>query len=320
MSETIDYAEMLEIPVSTLNVTKKRGKKRRAPEELKEQAVEAVNERLEAPAEERAEEERVAEGENVVDYGVPEGYPEKPRRRFLEGKVLIAEFIAVCALCATILLTNLFWENSAINTFFRGLIEEDTPAAAVDDRTYSELELGSVVSDANVAGLAELPFQLAELGPDRIILQQLMYLSQAEIQAYRDFSRRTFGCDYPELEAWHREEDAGYLARLKEELAKIRKTDYPVPVEFTGHVYPRLNDEAPPCEAPFCRVHIRHDGAVGFCTDYFGFSAGNITERPLEEIFRGERAELFRAAVRENALPTCRHCPWRLQHGFRMLP
>ena len=30
MSETIDYAEMLEIPVSTLNVTKKRGKKRRA--------------------------------------------------------------------------------------------------------------------------------------------------------------------------------------------------------------------------------------------------------------------------------------------------
>ena len=40
----------------------------------------------------------------------------------------------------------------------------------------------------------------------------------------------------------------------------------------------------------------------------------------LEEIFRGERAELFRAAVRENALPTCRHCPWRLQHGFRMLP
>ena len=150
MSETIDYAEMLEIPVSTLNVTKKRGKKRRAPEELKEQAVEAVNERLEAPAEERAEEERVAEGENVVDYGVPEGYPEKPRRKFLEGKVLIAEFIAVCALCATILLTNLFWENIAINTFFRGLIEEDTPAAAVDDRTYSELELGSVVSDANV--------------------------------------------------------------------------------------------------------------------------------------------------------------------------
>ena len=177
----------------------------------------------------------------------------------------------------------------------------------------------TTISDANVAGLAELPFRLAELGPDRIILQQLMYLSQAEIQAYRDFSLRTFGCDYPELEAWRRDADSDYLARLEEELVKIRETKYPVPVEFTGHVYPRLT-EAPPCEAPLCRVHIRHDGAVGFCTDYFGFSAGNIVEQPLEEIFQGERAELFRAAVRENALPTCRHCPWRLQHGFRMLP
>ena len=178
----------------------------------------------------------------------------------------------------------------------------------------------TTISDANVAGLAELPFRLAELGPDRIILQQLMYLSRAEIQAYRDYSLRQFGCDYPELEAWHREEDADYLARLAEELTKIRETKYPVPVDFTGHVYPRPNGDAPPCEAPLCRVHIRHDGAVGFCTDYFGFSAGNITEQPLAEIFRGARAELFRTAVREHALPVCRHCPWRVQHGFRVLP
>lgn len=159
MSETIDYAEMLEIPVSTLNVTRKRGKKHRAPEDLKEQAVEKVNERLEAP---EPAEERIAEGENVVDYGVEDPLPEKPRRKFLEGKVLVAEFIAVCALCATILLTNLFWENSAINTFFRGLVEEETPVAAVDDRSYSELTLGSVVSDESivctVAETGELTF------------------------------------------------------------------------------------------------------------------------------------------------------------------
>lgn len=33
MSENIDYAEMLEIPVSTLNVTKKRSRKKREPAE-----------------------------------------------------------------------------------------------------------------------------------------------------------------------------------------------------------------------------------------------------------------------------------------------
>ena len=47
MSETIDYAEMLEIPVNTLNVTKKRSKRRKGPTELKEQVVETVNERVE---------------------------------------------------------------------------------------------------------------------------------------------------------------------------------------------------------------------------------------------------------------------------------
>ena len=34
MSETIDYAEMLEIPVNTLNVTKKRSKRKVIKEEL----------------------------------------------------------------------------------------------------------------------------------------------------------------------------------------------------------------------------------------------------------------------------------------------
>ena len=39
MSQPIDYAEMLEIPVNTLNVTKKRGKKKGGAEELKARAV-----------------------------------------------------------------------------------------------------------------------------------------------------------------------------------------------------------------------------------------------------------------------------------------
>ena len=52
MSETIDYAEMLEIPVSTLNVTKKRSKKKKEGEtELKDRVVESVNERVGAEPE-----------------------------------------------------------------------------------------------------------------------------------------------------------------------------------------------------------------------------------------------------------------------------
>ena len=98
-------------------------------------------------------EEGTAQGENVVDYGeeaqVFESAPQKPKK-FLENKLLLGEFIAVCALCATILLTNLFWQDSAINTFFRGLVAEETPAAAPDERSYAELTPGSVVADADI--------------------------------------------------------------------------------------------------------------------------------------------------------------------------
>ena len=161
MSENIDYAEMLEIPVNTLNVTKKRSRKKKDAEpDLKDRVVERVNERVtrgehEEPAAFAVPEgagEGTAQGENVVDYGeeaqVFESAPRKPKK-FLENKLLLAEFIAVCALCATILLTNLFWQESAINTFFRGLI---TPQETVqeDNRVYSELTLGSVVSDAEI--------------------------------------------------------------------------------------------------------------------------------------------------------------------------
>ena len=172
----------------------------------------------------------------------------------------------------------------------------------------------TTVSDANVEHLAELPALLAKLGPDEIVLQQLMYLSESEISAYRSYSRKEFGCDYPELEVWHREDDRAYLTALQRELNIINDTVYPVPVRSTSHRYPKMAD-VPACEAPLNRVHIRHDGAVGFCTDYFGFSAGNIHDMTLREIFFSDRAERYRMAVRQGCLPICDHCPWHLQYS-----
>lgn len=149
MSDTIDYAEMLEIPVSTLNVTQKRSKKKKTEEaELKDRVVESVNERLEAEPE-----DRMTGSENVTDYGDAEDYGADrgvPRKKFFDSKLLIAEFVAAALLCATILFTNIFWQGSAINTFFRGLIEGKPAAAAPDDRSYSELTLGSFVSDGDI--------------------------------------------------------------------------------------------------------------------------------------------------------------------------
>ena len=173
----------------------------------------------------------------------------------------------------------------------------------------------TTVSDLNVDGISKLPFELAEFGCDEIVLQPLMYLKQDEINCYRNFSRENWQQDYAELAAWHREDDSEYLEKLQREISLVEKNNYPIPVRFTPHHYPAM-EGADPCCAPWHRVHIRHDGEVGFCTDYFGFSAGNVQKNSLKEIFCGERAALYRKAILENALTTCNHCPWRRQLTF----
>lgn len=160
MSERIDYAEMLEIPVSTVNVVRKKSRKKRADaDELKEQVVKTVNERVsegnfaEDKPDEAIEEARFAASEDLTEeYNLEESEPVvKPKGKFFDSKILIAQFIAVLALCATIFLTNIFWKDSAINTFFAGLLNPSEKSQSVDDdRVFSQLTMSSVVSDDSI--------------------------------------------------------------------------------------------------------------------------------------------------------------------------
>ena len=164
------------------------------------------------------------------------------------------------------------------------------------------------VSDQNVDELAEIPNQLAELRPDAVTMGQLIYLNGKEIEDFRCYSRKHFGCDCPELEGWRRDDDCDYLARLSKSVAAFERRQNGIAASFTPHTCQQAC-----CRQPWKRIHVRHDGDVGFCTDFFSFSAGNLREKRLVEIFHGERAELFRQAVEAGALSTCDHCPWRLQ-------
>lgn len=138
MNEELDYAEMLEIPVETVTVKRKERRKRAKEPDLSEQLVEQVNDRMEETASADpayAESTPIAREEKTV---------RKQDRRV--RTVLIVEFAAICALCATIFLTNIFLTDSAINTFVRGLFQGTTSAQA-DTRTYSDFQLSPVVND-----------------------------------------------------------------------------------------------------------------------------------------------------------------------------
>ena len=141
MNEELSYAEMLEIPVETVTVNRREKKRRAKEEDLAEQVVDTVNDRVESrdPA--------YAESSPIEREAQPQEKRSKISRRVLWG-----EFIAVCALCATIFLTNIFMTDSAINTFVRGLWNGNADTA--DTRTYEDFTLSPVVNEFTDVELA----------------------------------------------------------------------------------------------------------------------------------------------------------------------
>ncbi len=153
MNQELDYAEMLEIPVSTVNVVKKKSIfKRRQPrvapqsaeqqDELKDMVVESVNERVGA----------YVYAEDVSDPPAPA----KTKKLSLKGRdkagiVLISEAIAIGVIALAIFLTNVFMPQSAINTFI-GLFK--TTSTKVEEPNYTEFTLAPVVSELSDAEVA----------------------------------------------------------------------------------------------------------------------------------------------------------------------
>ena len=146
MNQELDYAEMLEIPVSTVNVVKKKSvfKKKAARREqpaydeadLKDLVVDSVNERVGAYvyAEDLTEPPKPAKAKRLDDNK--------------GSKIIMTELIAVCVLAAAIFITNIFMPSSVINTFIGSLAESNAPKT---EPAYSEIKLSSVVSELSDA-------------------------------------------------------------------------------------------------------------------------------------------------------------------------
>ncbi len=159
----------------------------------------------------------------------------------------------------------------------------------------------TTISDRNVGTVADLPYLLAELRPDRIVLQPLIYLSGEEI------GRMPEWMDGNALRFWRRDEASGYETALRSALREVELRRYPVEVVATPHRSSGI------CERPWNSLHISPDGEGRFCTDFEGFSAGNVFRDGWEKVFHSAGAERFRRSVKEGLFPACNHCPWRPQ-------
>ena len=132
---------MLEIPVSTVNVVKKKSLFSRKPkhnDDLKDRVVESVNERVgEVPALSQVQTEDLTEPVAVK------------KKSGALGKILVVEAVAACAIAAGIFLTNVFVPDTAINTFMGSLT-----AVKQKEAEYNQFTLTSVVSDLSDGEIA----------------------------------------------------------------------------------------------------------------------------------------------------------------------
>ena len=134
MNDGREYAEMLRTMASSCDVVVKPAKRARKKKDVKEEIVTKVNDEVAASEVKAADElpfKEEAFGEEEII--------ERPKKRFsFFGKkktettekpaekkgrfkfdIVYAEGIAAFALVVAILLTNIFWENSGMNTFFK---------------------------------------------------------------------------------------------------------------------------------------------------------------------------------------------------------
>lgn len=121
MKDGMEYAEMLGMEVSSCDVYVK-PKKTRKKKELKDDVIKKVNEPEVANAE---------FNELGTDIPVRSNGEKKKKFRF---DVVYAEGVAVFLLAVTILLTNIFWENSGMNRLFKSAFGDGQTVQA-DTRT-----------------------------------------------------------------------------------------------------------------------------------------------------------------------------------------
>ncbi|MBR2385297.1 MAG: hypothetical protein IKA99_06810, partial [Clostridia bacterium] len=114
--------------------------RRKKKKDVKEEVITKVNERDYAS-------DVVNEPNNLEDFEdvTPSVQQVRKKRGFDLVKM---QGIAIFALIVTILLTNIFWENSGINTLMRRVFKTD--AEAVDARTYLSFSAKSPSNDLSV--------------------------------------------------------------------------------------------------------------------------------------------------------------------------
>jgi MoaA/NifB/PqqE/SkfB family radical SAM enzyme len=159
-----------------------------------------------------------------------------------------------------------------------------------------------------------------------MLYQNMIYISPDDALRQAIWSEQCCGRTPEHIASWLNDGFGDYVNELPDILREIEQRigqkRYPVEVCITPEGIRPDNiagwydmegvyDCESRCVMPFSHLHVRSGGNVDMCVDFDDFSAGNVRERDVMEIFNGPEAEKFRRKFLENPPPICRRCPWR---------
>lgn len=137
-----------------------------------------------------------------------------------------------------------------------------------------------------------------------ILLQTLISFNQKEIEDYQRWFRQVFQGEASDIESWLGE---GYVPD------KSVIDTLPENITFMAHGKAAKNRY---CLSPFRHIHISWNGNVMYCTDFYDFSAGNVRNGKMIDIFHNQRSEIFRREIVKGRCAACSHCSWRNNQTF----
>lgn len=167
----------------------------------------------------------------------------------------------------------------------------------IQELSHKKIIIMSVITPELIAVLPEFLNELENLNIKELYLQDMIGLTKTEIVSYKKWLKESFDITAKDIESWENDD----LFRVKD--VKVQPHSF--------KIVHKTHDDTGVCLSPFTHPHIAWNGDVMYCTDFYDFSAGNVKNEHLIDIFNNEKSKIFRQSIEKNLCPTCNHCSWR---------
>ncbi len=179
----------------------------------------------------------------------------------------------------------------------------------------------TTISETNQGVLLETLREAQSLDPDVMAVYYSWFTSEEVGRRHTEIMKRALGVEPFAWRSYAREMSVLDPELIARQVETIKKARLDPPVMFIPqietweiHDYYRHPENFlgwKRCLAPWFQVDIMPNGDVVNCRDFPDIVMGNIRERPLLEIYNGERFRAFRRALRsapDGVFPICSRC------------